>query len=170
MKKLEKIIFGIFLIMYLLLLINQLNRVVLLYPRNDEIITNRQPEFRWTAGYPYYVFLLSDNKNMNNPIVKILLYDNEYRLQQQLGFDPYYWQVIGVDEDGKTIMSRKNTFMVQSLVALETDPNIRNVGNVPLIVEERQGNKLIGHTILDIREIFDINLTNKSDLIAGQYE
>ena len=155
-----KLLFIIVFLFLIISIIYLINAVVLIYPNNNEVIYNRNPEFKWVGRYDLYKFYLSSDENFTNLIISEEIYNTNYKISDNLYFGDYYWKVIAVQNNRK-ISSSVNKLRIESLVATEINESLKNVGNTAVDVEILdKGGKVTGEAILDINE--EMNAENNS--------
>ena len=144
------------------------NLLIQVYPKNNSIITERQPAFRWIGEADKLI--IDDNEEFISPLVEDVN-GTSYSIKKKLDFTKYYWRLIG----------KKNSsvwqFKVDSVVALvvknESDLyNITNAGNTDLDIEIHEKNRsfrgITGNIILEENKFKQIEAKNLTLLIAKQ--
>lgn len=119
-------------------------------------ISDNNPLFRWNTihGYSYFEILIDDNQEFTSPLI-IITTEKQHKTSN-LSAGDYYWKVVGynrgIDE------SRIEYFTIESIVAVSREKEgIRNAGNVAILLDFFRRGVIIGHAVLDIDKISDVN-------------
>ena len=170
-NKLLPALLALTLIAYVIFIIS--NSIILTQPKDNIIITNRYPEFKWDSNQNTYRLIVDNSPDFNSPIIDVSLTEKSFKSNIKLDLSKYYWKVIG-ENTGSAV----NSFTITSIVAVELEENsttsvIKNVGNVRTKItteENRNGFSVIGAVILDINELLAKNKTNQTSFKAEQDE
>ncbi|MDD5332018.1 MAG: hypothetical protein PHE43_04355 [Candidatus Nanoarchaeia archaeon] len=139
-------------------------------PKNNEVIFDRKPEFRWIGIPMTYTILIDNNPEFTSPIKK-QVYCCEYIPEENLPFENLYWKVKGV------FPSIITQFRIESEIALklkqeQENYTVTNDGNSKLNVSIEQSSKnkisVTGQAILDLDESLTLNKNTR--VKAEQYE
>lgn len=159
---------GILIILLIILFINNSNSIISVYPKNNSIITDRQPTFEWVGKADYLI--LDDNDEFVSPVIENVK-GSSYRIKDKLNFTTYYWKLIG-DENSSVLQ-----FRIDSIVALELKNqanlySITNVGNTDLdveVVEEYPSVwKITGNLLLKLNGTKQLNVKNRTIFVGRQ--
>lgn len=164
MKSSIKILIASILVLVIASLFFNLQGIMLIKPIGH--ITDTNPVFKWGSinGYSYYNLLIDDNPGFTSPLI-IETKEKEYRANN-LSAGDYYWKVIGYNKNRTE--SSVYSFSIDSIVAVATtDSQIKNVGNVKLLLEFFSGNLLTGFATLDINKASNLS-KNITEVIASQ--
>ena len=169
--KLNNKYFGIVIVIILLIIlfINNTNvSIIQIYPKNNSVITERQPTFEWIGKANKLI--IDNNEELVSPVFENVK-GNSYQIKDKLNFTTYYWKLIG------NTNSSVSQFKMESIVALElknqtTLYNITNVGNTDLdveVVEEYPSIwKITGNLILRLNETKQFDVKNKTIFVGKQ--
>ncbi len=157
---------GILIILLVVIFSSNNMPIVQIYPKNDSIITERQPIFEWVGKSNKLI--LDDNDEFVSPIVEDVK-GNSYQVKDKLNFSTYYWKLIG--EKNSSVWQ----FRIDSVVALELKNNdnlynITNIGNTDLdveVVDETQFSEITGF-VLKLNESKQFRVKNKTITIGEQ--
>jgi len=151
---------GILIILLVVVFVSSNASLLQIYPKNNSIITERQPAFKW-AGEANKL-LIDDNEEFISPIIEDIK-GNSYQTKDKLNFTTYYWKLIG------STNSSVFRFGIDSVVALELENNaniynITNIGNTELDVEVVEENnsiwKITGNFLLRLNKTQRFSLKN----------
>ena len=181
MKLSSHLVIGILIILLTIVFISNINAsIIQIYPKNNSIITERQPTFVWIGKANKLI--IDDNEEFVSPIVENIKgnssprglwndSDKIYQIKDALNFTTYYWKLTG------STNSSVLQFRIDSVVALELKNqtnlyNITNIGNTDLdveVVEEKSSVwKITGNLILKLNETKQFNVKNKTIIVGKQ--
>ena len=121
------------------------NNIILVLPYG--VTYDRSPSFEWVGFEKNYVILIDDDPNFKNPLYEIAVNGNRYQHKDNLEFGKYYWKVISNNKE-----SIIGSFIVDSIIKIETDGKIRNKGNSPVFISG-----ITGGAVLDIEGEIEID-------------
>ncbi len=147
-RKIELVIGGVSLFILLLSFAKFNSDLILVSPK--DVVTQRQPEFRWSGSYDNYNLIV---ENENNPLVNVTINENYYRVENQLPFGVYYWYIVAEEKKSEIVK-----FELRSIVAIKQDNGILNEGNSRVRVDYEE-NGITGAAILDVNSLLKKNIT-----------
>lgn len=154
-------------VIYISFIINN-NLIIQVYPKNNSVITERQPTFEWAGKANNLIF--DDNDEFVSPVIENVN-GNSYQIKNKLNFTTYYWKLIG------STNSSVLQFKIDSIVALELKNqtnlySITNVGTTDLDVETVEEYpsvwKITGNLLLKLNETKQLNVKNSTLFIGKQ--
>lgn len=159
----ETILIVSFIFISLYYFVNYSSFIILKNPKNEAVIYDRFPEIIWKGTSNYYNLIIDNNKDFETPLINTTVNITDYKVNRRLDFGTYYLKII----DPKNNKEKTTSFTVQSLVALELDNGIKNVGNTKISVV----NSILvtGAAVLEINQVLNKKLMNET-LIFEQDE
>lgn len=142
--------------------------IIPLEPKNNQIITDTEPTFRWIGNADE--IYIDDNPDFTSPLIQ-KTNGNNHKIGSRLDFGDYYWKLNGIKDSG--IMH----FTLDSLVSLELDQNsndvnLVNTGTTDLDIEVKEKSKdswvITGNIILEQDESLDLKIKNSTIFTARQ--
>lgn len=121
-----------------------LNNIILLAPYG--IVYDRTPKLAWSGFDKEYRLLVDENYDFDNPIIDVLVNENQFNINKELDFGEYYWKVISNDQESIT-----GYFTIDSMIQIELNKKLRNKGNTPVLISG-----ITGRSVLDIGEEIDV--------------
>ena len=162
---------GILIIVFYISFIISANSIIQVYPKNNSVITERQPTFEWAGKANRLIF--DDNDEFVSPVIENVS-GSSFKVKDKLNFKTYYWKLTG-DKNSSVLQ-----FTIDSIVALELKNqtnlySITNVGTTDLdveaveLVEEYPSVwKITGNLLLKLNETKQLNVKNKTIFIGRQ--
>lgn len=150
----ETILITVFILITVYYFISYSSFIILKNPKNEAVIYDRYPELLWKGNSDFYIVLLDDNINFDTPIVNVSVNSTNYKVNRRLEFGEYYFKII----DTKNNYEKLSKFTLQSLIAIELDDGIKNVGNTRIRAVD---NILVtGAAVLEINQVLNKKLVN----------
>ena len=159
---------GTSLILLAILILMWSNFIIPLSPRDNAVLTERQPTFKWIGNADRLV--IDDNEQFISPIIE-KANGHSHQARNELNFTTYYWKLVGDKE------SSVRKFSIDSIVALRLKSNSRlgnltNIGTTDLDVEVQEtigaSSKITGEAVLQRNQSKSFEIKNSTIFVGKQ--
>jgi len=123
----KKIVGIIVILLVLVILFLQLQKVILIKPKGA--ITETEPRFVWMGNSEEYNLLVSEERTFENLIIDVTLNEKSF-VSDELDLGNYYWKIV-YEKNNETFETNPVKFTINSFVAFSIEGSfLKNVGNI----------------------------------------